>query len=73
MPFWIRSATRKSEGTVKTRSLPALLNQRIGQLIAVKMPLAKAAAFAAGVGLSMLSYPVHAAPTTSGDTVQGLY
>ena len=55
------------------RSMPALLNQRIGQLIAVKMPLAKAAAFAAGVGLSMLSYPVHAAPTTSGDTVQGLY
>ena len=37
------------------------------------MPLSKAAAFAAGLGLSMLSYPVHATPTSSGDTVQGLY
>jgi phospholipid transport system substrate-binding protein len=37
-----------------------------------KMPLCKAVAFAAGLGLSMLSYPVQAA-TTSGDTAQGLY
>jgi phospholipid transport system substrate-binding protein len=37
------------------------------------MPLRKAVAFAAGVGLSMLSYSVHAAPASSGDTVQGLY
>ncbi len=35
--------------------------------------LCKAAALAAGIGLAMLSYPVHAAPTTGGDTVQGLY
>src|SRR5580692_1768778 len=27
----------------------------------------------AGLGLSMLSYPVHAAPSSGGDTVQGLY
>jgi phospholipid transport system substrate-binding protein len=33
----------------------------------------KAAALAAGFGLAMLSYPVHAAPTSGGDTVQGLY
>ena len=33
----------------------------------------KAAALAAGLGLSMLSYPLHAAPSTGGDTVQGLY
>jgi phospholipid transport system substrate-binding protein len=32
----------------------------------------KALAFAAGLGLSVLSCPVHAAPS-SGDTVQGLY
>ena len=38
-----------------------------------RMPLRKAVAFAAGVGLSMLSYSVHAAPASSGDTVQGLY
>jgi phospholipid transport system substrate-binding protein len=33
----------------------------------------KAAALAAGVGLAMLSYPVHASPASGGDTVQGLY
>jgi phospholipid transport system substrate-binding protein len=38
-----------------------------------KMPLCKAVAFAGGLGLSMLSYPVHAAATSGGDTVQGLY
>jgi phospholipid transport system substrate-binding protein len=58
---------------VKIRSLPAILNQRIGQPVAAKMPLSKAVAFAAGLGISMLSYPVHAASTSSGDTVQGLY
>jgi phospholipid transport system substrate-binding protein len=38
-----------------------------------RMLLRKAVAFAAGVGLSMLSYSVHAAPSSGGDTVQGLY
>jgi phospholipid transport system substrate-binding protein len=52
---------------------PAILNQSIGQPIAAKMPLSKAVAFAAGLGLSVLSYPVHAAPTSSGDIVRGLY
>jgi phospholipid transport system substrate-binding protein len=37
------------------------------------MPLWKAVAFAAGLGLSSLSYPVHAATASGGDTVQGLY
>jgi len=37
------------------------------------MPLCKAVAFAAGLGLSMLSHPLHAAPASGGDTVQGLY
>ena len=36
-------------------------------------PLMKAAALAAGLGLSMLSYPLHAAPSTGGETVEGLY
>jgi phospholipid transport system substrate-binding protein len=36
-------------------------------------PAIKAAALAAWLGLSMLSYPLHAAPSTGGDTVQGLY
>jgi phospholipid transport system substrate-binding protein len=38
-----------------------------------KSPIWKAAALAAGVGLAMLSYPIHAAPASGGDTVRGLY
>ena len=38
-----------------------------------KTLILKAVALAAGIGLAMLSYPVHAAPASGGDTVQGLY
>ena len=38
-----------------------------------KTHLWRAVALAAGVALGMLSYPVHAAPSSGGDTVQGLY
>src|SRR5499427_6687016 len=55
------------------RSLPAIFNQAVGQPSVPKAPLRKAVAFAAGLGLSMLSYPLHAAPAGSGDTVRGLY
>ena len=41
--------------------------------VLAKSSFYKAAAFAGGVGLSMFSYPTHAAPSTIGDTVQGLY
>ena len=54
-------------------SFSAIFNQAIDRPTAPKMPACKAVAFAAGLGLSMLSYPVHAAPSSSGDTVQGLY
>ena len=54
-------------------SFPATFNRAIDQPIAPKMPLCKAVAFAAGLGLSVLSYPVHAAPASGGDTVRGLY
>jgi hypothetical protein len=43
------------------------------QPIVLKIRFCKAVAFAAGLGLSMLSCPVHAAPSSGGDTVQGLY
>jgi len=33
----------------------------------------KAVALSAGLGLAMLSYPVHATPASGGDTVKGLY
>jgi phospholipid transport system substrate-binding protein len=53
---------------------PAISHQAIGQPIPAKMGLWRAVAFAAGLGLSLLSYSVHAAPATSGgDTVQSLY
>jgi phospholipid transport system substrate-binding protein len=41
--------------------------------IVPKTPAWKAAAVAAGLGLAMLSCPVHAAPASGGDAVQGLY
>ena len=36
-------------------------------------PMLRALALVAGLGLGMLSYPVHAAPASGGDTVRGLY
>ena len=54
-------------------SFSAIFNQAIDRPTVPKMPACKAVAFAAGLGLSVLSYPVHAAPSSSGDTVQGLY
>jgi phospholipid transport system substrate-binding protein len=41
--------------------------------IVSKTPVWKVMALGAGIGLAMLSYPVHAAPVSGGDTVQGLY
>src|SRR5215469_11466640 len=36
-------------------------------------PFWKAVALASGLGFGMLSYPLHAAPASGGDTVRGLY
>jgi phospholipid transport system substrate-binding protein len=56
------------------RSFLPMFNQTADRPTAAKMPLWKAVAFASGLGLSMLSCPVQAAPPPSGgDTVQGLY
>jgi hypothetical protein len=41
--------------------------------IVSKTPVWKAVALGAGIGHAMLSYSVHAAPASGGDTVQGLY
>jgi len=51
---------------------PAIL-KIVRRTVVAKLPLCKATAFAGGLGLSMLSYPVHAVPSSGGDTVQGLY
>jgi phospholipid transport system substrate-binding protein len=45
----------------------------MGMPIVPKTPAWKAAALATGLALAMLSYPVHAAPASGGDTVRGLY
>jgi phospholipid transport system substrate-binding protein len=45
----------------------------MGKATLAKTMLWKAAALVSGLGLGMLSYPVHAAPSSGGDTVKGLY
>src|SRR6202022_2378287 len=54
-------------------SFAAFVTQAITQPVVPKTPAWKAAALAAGLALGVLSYPVHAAPASGGDTVQGLY
>jgi phospholipid transport system substrate-binding protein len=54
-------------------SFAAFVTQAINQPVVPKTPAWKAAALAAGLALGMLSYAVHAAPASGGDTVQGLY
>jgi phospholipid transport system substrate-binding protein len=59
-----------------TRSSSMVFYQAINQSRAPKMSWRKAVAFVAfavGLALSAPSYPVHAAPSSGGDTVQGLY
>ena len=55
------------------RYFGTVFNQAIGRPIVPKTPTWKAAALAAGLALGSLSCPVHAAPASGGDTVQGLY
>ena len=45
----------------------------MGKAILSKTLVWKAAALVGGLGHGVLSYPVHAAPASGGDTVQGLY
>jgi hypothetical protein len=71
--FWIISSAGKSRGTVKNTLLSSDLESKHRPTDHSKKPLSKAVAFAAGLGLCMFSCPVHAAPTSTGDTVRGLY
>src|SRR5438105_12679378 len=45
----------------------------MGKTTLAKTMIWKVAALVSGLGLGMLSYPVHAAPSSGGDTVRGLY
>jgi phospholipid transport system substrate-binding protein len=58
---------------VTPRFLLGIFNQVTSKRIAPKSAALKAAALATGLGIAMIAYPVHAAPGTGGDTVQGLY
>jgi phospholipid transport system substrate-binding protein len=64
---------------VRTLFSRAVFDLSVDRLIVPKMlmqpktPLWKAVAFAGGLGLSLLSYPVHAAAANGGDVVQSLY
>ena len=44
----------------------------MGRTTLSKTMVWKAVAFGTGLGLSMLSYPVHVTPASGGDTVKGL-
>ena len=58
---------------MKTPSFATIFSRQTTQPIATKTPIWKLAALAAGLGLGALSYPVHAAPASGGDTVRCLY
>ena len=58
---------------MSTHTCSADFNQTTCLPVVPKTSLWKAVAFTAGLTLSALSYPVHAAPSSGGDTVQGLY
>ena len=45
----------------------------MGKATLAKTMAWKAAPLVSGLGLGILSYPVHAAPSSGGDTVKGLY
>jgi len=68
---WLSPSKRRE--TVRLRTLSPDFNQVICLPTVAKTLLWKAVALAAGIGLGMLSYPVHATTASGGDTVQGLY
>jgi len=55
------------------RSFSVVRREAVDRPVVRKAPMLKALALAAGLGLGMVSYPVHAATASGGDTVRGLY
>ena len=55
------------------RSFSVVCREPVDWPVARKALMLKALALAAGLGLGMVSYPVHAATVSGGDTVRGLY
>jgi phospholipid transport system substrate-binding protein len=61
------------EAEMTMRSSLVVCREAVDRLVVREAPMLKALALAAGLGLGMLSYPVHAAPASGGDTVRSLY
>ena len=55
------------------RSFSGIYREAVDRPVVRKAAMLKALALAAGLGLGVVSYPVHAAPASGGDTVRGLY
>ena len=72
-PSMQRTGAFRLEGTVTSHLLSAIFDQVASKPIIPKAAAWKAAALATGLAVTMLAYPAHAAPTSGGDTVQGLY
>jgi hypothetical protein len=65
--------TDQMEAEMTARSPSVVCHETVDQPLVLKAPVLRVLALAAGLGLGMLSYPVHAAPASGGDTVRGLY
>ena len=65
--------TDPMEAEMTIRSFAAVCREAGDRPSAPQAPMLRALALVAGLGLSMLSHPVHAAPASGGDTVRGLY
>ena len=69
-----RPGAAKSAGhTPDRRGMTESSEAAVAPRIVSKKFLSKAVAFAVGLGLSALSYPLHATPASGADTVRGLY
>ena len=55
------------------RSFSAVCREAVDRPVVRKAAMLKALALAAGLGLGVVSYPVHAGSASGGDTVRGLY
>ena len=55
------------------RSFSVVCREAVDRPVARKAAMLKALALAVGLGLGMVSYPVHAGSASGGDTVRGLY
>ena len=54
-------------------SFSVVCREAVDRPVVRKAAMLRALALAAGLGLGVVSYPVHAAPASGGDTVRGLY